>query len=163
MDNKTEEEYVFHRMVHGDLQYALKLVELSENQIENEIKYSIQRDALVTYARPFYFCHGKYGKYKLTPNPNVSKEHKEILTWRDKIIAHSDIDIRDPQLHCWTQPNPTFPIVFKGWYSENMPSPSQIKLCCSSHIISVLQYMETVEREFKKILFKEDSLIAPNS
>ncbi len=51
-----------------------------------------------------------------------------MLSWRDQIIAHSDIDVRNPQLHKWSlAKGNAFPKVFKGFYAADMPSELEIK------------------------------------
>lgn len=132
MHNKNEEQYVFYRMALGDIQSARRVCDLASKQADNEIKCSMIRDAIVTYCRPWSRCNGKFGHRKL--DKQISDQlnvdiHEKLMQWRDQIIAHSDIDVRDPKLHYWTRGN-IFPIVLKGFYASDMPKEEEIKSIC---------------------------------
>jgi len=134
MHNINEEQYVFYRMALSDIQSAKRVCDLALKQTDNELKYSMIRDAIVIYCRPFSRCNGKFGSHKLDKHISDQLDlsiHRRLIQWRDQIIAHSDIDVRDPKLHCWTNlRGNTYPIVFTGFYGSNMPKEEDIKSIC---------------------------------
>ena len=65
MHNKIEEQYVFYRMASGDIHLAKTLCDLIESQTNQDVKYSMIRDVIIIYCRPFMSCKGKFISPKL--------------------------------------------------------------------------------------------------
>jgi hypothetical protein len=59
------------------------------------------RFALIEYAKPYTRSDGFHGRRKLPPPdvPELLALHKEILDLRDKVLAHSDLTLKQAQLH----------------------------------------------------------------
>lgn len=59
------------------------------------------RFALIEYAKPYTRFDGFHGRRKLSP-PNVPELltlHQEILDLRDQVLAHTDLTVKQAQLH----------------------------------------------------------------
>lgn len=153
MHDKQEELYVFLRRAQSSMEEVILLCQLALKQTDDAVKYSIIRDTIVTYCRPFKFCYGKLGgPYSLDEkflDQTVTDVHAELMGWRDKIIAHSDIDVLDPKLHCLTTPQgrKTYPITFRGFYAEDMPAASEIKRASIAVGSAIASQIEILERE----------------
>lgn len=151
MHNKIEEQYVFYRMASGDIHLAKTLCDLIESQTNQDVKYSMIRDVIIIYCRPFMSCKGKFISPKLNVKGmdfSTKRIHDSLLKWRNTIIAHTDLSVRDPKLHKWTSPKGAFfPIVFKSFYSENMPTVKEIRFVC-----------EVVEKYINLMILKTEKL-----
>jgi len=155
MDNVTEERYVFYRIASGDFQWSKQLTEISGQQTDPGVRASVQRDAIIAYARPFTRTQGKFSKNYRLEDAEVPQSilsiHNEIMKWRSKIIAHGDIDLKDPQLHCWTNSKqPTFPILFHS--PGPMPSLQDISRACDAAFDLAMQKTIAMEKQFAKDL-----------
>ena len=99
------EEYRFYRMYSIDLQGAKQTIQMLPRFPEPDVRYSIIRDAVVAYARPFSKNRGKFLKFHRLPDSIVPRErlelHAELITLRDQAFAHSDHEFFKPQLMRW--------------------------------------------------------------
>lgn len=108
MDNETEERYVFWRFSTSDIDECVKTLELLDSTSCNKTRLALIKASIIAYGRPF---SANESVYKIRKNknepwrldasliPNELKEtHELILTYRNKIVAHSDIPHRDPKL-----------------------------------------------------------------
>src|SRR6266568_7246012 len=59
------------------------------------------RFALIEYAKPYTRSDGIHGHRKLPPPklPELLALHKQILDLRDQVLAHSDLTLKQAQLH----------------------------------------------------------------
>lgn len=114
MDTAEEEWFVFLNFAQADLGLARRALTHASAEYPPFVQYCVLRDAIVTYARPFKKSQGKFTAALRLPNDYVPEAHlplhEQMLQYRDKAYAHTDLDARNPQLHCWTRTNP--PILF---------------------------------------------------
>jgi hypothetical protein len=82
------------------------------------------RFALVQYARPYTRSDGTHGRRKL-PAPQLSPDlvalHQQILDLRDQVLAHSDLTIKQAQLHLHSYAGKPYYIIASN-YAEAFPS-----------------------------------------
>jgi hypothetical protein len=59
------------------------------------------RFALIEYAKPYTPSDGIHGRRKLPPPnlPDLLALHEQILDLRDQVLAHSDLTVKQAQLH----------------------------------------------------------------
>lgn len=120
MHTNEEQFYVFLRFADGDISQALMALDHLPEIEAHFLRVCLLKEAAISYCRPFKKSNGTFpGVLKLDNNfiPCGHKDlHKELIDLRDKVFAHTDIDIRLPILHCWTHnPKPVFMITFKGY------------------------------------------------
>jgi len=109
---------VFWRMASGDMlqaQYSLKQI---ARYRRTDPRRAFFQQAVLSYCRPFKWCRGEYGKYRLDESlvpQEFQKLHGELTRFRDQAFAHSDLTIRTPTLGKWrTEEGYIFPISFRG-------------------------------------------------
>lgn len=59
------------------------------------------RFALIEYAKPYTRSDGIHARHKLPPPelPELLALHEQILDLRDQVLAHSDLTVKQAQLH----------------------------------------------------------------
>jgi hypothetical protein len=104
MDNLTEERYVFFRFCAGDIQECKKTLALLDDATNDLIRLALIKSAIISYARPFSGNQPQYreaGKWRLdasfVPLAHI-ETHRRAIEYRNKLIAHTDIPHRKPQL-----------------------------------------------------------------
>jgi len=103
MKNAFEENYVFYRLVSTDLDEAYRSLHDIRRYKRGSIVMVLIKNAVISYARPFMQCKGKYrNDYRLCEKrfvpPKYRKLHKKILNYRNQVFAHTDIGVREPGL-----------------------------------------------------------------
>lgn len=128
MTPQDHEDYLFLRLYSIDLQTAgqtLKAMrELKEDdQITDKGRFlgPMLRDVVVTYARPFSGNRrsGNKGPLHRLPETHVPTSsrplHEEVMRWRKQMVAHTDIDAKDPRVARFgTAEKPWFPMAFRA-------------------------------------------------
>ncbi len=118
MDNSAEEKYVSLRIASGDITAAKKLF-VSANALEDKyVKHSLVSYSIICLLRPFKKSYGKFKKAfiplkKIEIFQNKINFFETLESERDSRIAHSDLSVRNPELHYWSKID-TFPIVLKS-------------------------------------------------
>ncbi|MBN25492.1 MAG: hypothetical protein CL578_10630 [Alteromonadaceae bacterium] len=104
MDSLAEERYVFYRLCAGDIQECVKSLEMLSDAVSDRMRVVLVKASIVSYARPFSGNESRYrnkGKWRLdkiyVPN-EFCEVHEQTIEYRDKLIAHSDIPHRSPEL-----------------------------------------------------------------
>ncbi|NQU65509.1 MAG: hypothetical protein HQ517_14665 [SAR324 cluster bacterium] len=119
MHDEIQEKYVFYRMVHADFEECSSTLGLL-SEIENKkIKLALVKAAIVAYYRPFSGSNpvNRSRKWKLDEALITDiQTHEEVKKNRMHLVAHSDLEFREPQL---AKIGELFPISFKGFYFEN--------------------------------------------
>ncbi len=120
MHTNDEQFYVFLRFADGDVSQALMALDHLLMVEADFMRICLLKEAAVSYCRPFKRSKGTFPGVLQLDNCFVPSDqmnlHEELIGLRDKVFAHTDIDVRHPVLHCWTRtPNPIFPIQFKGY------------------------------------------------
>ena len=119
MHTAEEEFYVFLRFADGDISLAQMALDHLPSVATDFLRLCLLKDAAISYSRPFKKSRGTFSKSLMLDENYVPVHlkslHKELITFRDQVFAHTDIDVRSPVLHCWTRgQKPIFPIQFKG-------------------------------------------------
>ncbi len=105
--NPNEEAYVHYAECINSLNSAWYiLTELRKIDRKTAIHAAAFRFALVEYAKPYTRSDGTFKRginpYKLTA-PNLPAEslalHKQILDLRDQVLAHTDLTLKEAQVH----------------------------------------------------------------
>lgn len=104
MKSLTEEKYVFYRLCAGDIQECTKTLALLDESTSDVMRLALIKASIISYARPFSGNESRYrvkGKWRLDGQyvpARYTSEHNKAIEYRDKLIAHSDIPHRNPQL-----------------------------------------------------------------
>ena len=131
-ENKLE-KYKFLRLYDMDLEMALQSIEMMKRYRRKDIRYSIIRDVIVTYCRPFTESKGIKIKKDLMAVKFTSQDmqslHNELLTLRKQLFAHTDLIYKKPEVSNWsTEVYKWFPMSFRGFdYSSLDNRVSEIK------------------------------------
>jgi hypothetical protein len=97
-----EEKYVHFASSIDDLNYAWRILGEIKGASDSVLVGAAFQFALVAYARPYKDSRGILKNYKLSIKfiPKEYRElHRKILNARDKIHAHSDLTVKEAQLH----------------------------------------------------------------
>lgn len=114
-NHKLHEEACFYILCAGDFDQVISTFNLLKICVKPELRYRLLVFIIISYARPFTKNRGKLGVHKLTKKivPSACRKlHDEIMYYRDKIIAHKDIDYLNPRLS-------NIGMVFKGVYYDD--------------------------------------------
>lgn len=104
MDSLAEEKYVFYRLCAGDIQECVKSLEMLSDTVSDRMRVMLVKASIVSYARPFSGNEPQdksRGKWRLDKKyvPNEFFDvHEQAIEYRNKLIAHSDIPHRSPEL-----------------------------------------------------------------
>ncbi len=104
MNNLIEERYVFYRFCARDVQESVNTLALLDDAPNDLMRLALIKSAIISYARPFSGNQPQFresGKWRLDSSfvPSAHTEtHRKAIEYRDKLIAHSDIPHRKPQL-----------------------------------------------------------------
>ena len=103
MNSLAEERYVFFRLCAGDIQECVKSLEMLGDAVSDRMRVVLVKASIVSYARPFSGNKSQYKEqsWRLDQNyvPNeFCQVHEQAIEYRNKLIAHSDIPHRRPEL-----------------------------------------------------------------
>ena len=103
MKEACEEKYVFHDFAAADLDEASGCLEAMKRHKRGLTSTTMVKYATIAYSRPFSECRGIDNKKKhLLSIEVVPKDyrtlHKKVLEYRNRIIAHTDLNSRNPKL-----------------------------------------------------------------
>lgn len=103
MDTAAREQYVFHHLTLIDMERARASLGHLREVKNRHIQEALFRDAVVCYAKPFSRNRSLGGKRELRMEESfvpsaLEAAHKEVLTLRDKLIAHVDLDEQAPKV-----------------------------------------------------------------
>jgi hypothetical protein len=103
MDTASREQYVFHHLTLIDMERARTSLDLLRGATDKHIQEALFRDAVVCYAKPFSGNKNLAGKNVLRMEESfvpsaLEVAHKEVLTLRNSVIAHVDLDKQAPQV-----------------------------------------------------------------
>jgi hypothetical protein len=102
---KAEDKFVFYRSFAPEyLRRAKRAIELLDQymDIDPHLRMPLLRDAIVSYAAVFRKSKGRvFTKWHLDAEvlvpQNLGEVHKKICSDRDTIVAHCDLNTRDPR------------------------------------------------------------------
>jgi len=101
------------------------------------------RFALIEYAKPYTRSDGIHGRHKLPPPelPELLALHQQLLDLRDQVLAHSDLTVKQAQLHLHSFHGKPYYIV-----SSNLPESLPTREAVITLIERTLDHMY-VERD----------------
>jgi hypothetical protein len=134
-DNKIE-KYAFLRLYEHDFEMALQTAQVLDVHENNNVRFPLLRDIVVTYCRPFTESNGiginkDFHGVKKFPNEEMKSLHAKLLTLRKELFAHTDLTYKNPKISNWsTDERKWFPMSFKGYdYAQlNTELPNIVKL-----------------------------------
>ena len=118
------EKYAFLRLYEHDFEMALQTIKTLDDHENNNVRYPLLRDIVVTYCRPFTESNGiginkDFHGVKKFPNEQMKLLHSKLLTLRKELFAHTDLTYKNPKISNWsTDERKWFPMSFKGYDYE---------------------------------------------
>jgi len=103
MKDACEEKYVFYNFAIADLDEASGCLDAIKQYKRGLTSKTMVKYAIIAYSRPFSECRGIDNKkkhplgIKVVPK-NHRNLHNKLLGYRNRIIAHTDLDFRNPKL-----------------------------------------------------------------
>ena len=153
LDEKQKTElYKLYRLYSMDFDMAIRTLAVlkrypkSSNRYRllQEIRYSLLRDAVVSYARPFSGNRGVLFKSHSLPLKLVPREfrqlHSQLMTLRSQLFAHTDLSYRNPKV---MQLGRLFPISVRAFDYESLND----EVCKLYKLISEAQHNLNLEIE----------------
>lgn len=106
-----------------DFEVALQTIKVMKRYDRKNVRYPLLRDLIVTYCRPFTESRGiniKKDFVSIKFNSKKMEElHKELLSLRKVLFAHTDLEYKNPTVVNWsTDIKKWFPMAFKGFDYE---------------------------------------------
>ena len=151
MKQALEEEYAFYSFAKDDLIEAYSSLKAIKKYKRNIAVSALVKAAVISYSRPFKKCCGKYKAcYKLQtniiPDPYQSL-HKKIITYRDQIFAHTDIDVRRPDIKKFKIENKeSFAITYRGFsYKDFLHEIERMKKLIECIVSSLEQHVDEIK------------------
>src|SRR3954447_9374524 len=144
-----EERYIFYFSAEGDVGQATLTLDRGNEIFDPFIKGSLYGIAVVAYCRPFINTKISDKKTIVLPNSFVPKEqlsvHKQILAWRNKMLARTDIDIRKPRLVEWSRrPRRIWAMQFEGFYPHQQIEYGPTRLLFTSVALKLASAVEHI-------------------
>ena len=143
-----EERFIHFVSCIEDLNEAWRILKRIKRRKNNTLNYSAFKFALIAYSRPYKCSRGKVG-HKLGQDhipPEYTTLHDQILTARDKSLAHSDLTIKEAQLYVSQHP----------WGKETMISQNVVNVAVEYSKIN--EIIDLIEQTLKK-MYKEEELL----
>ena len=120
------EKYAFLRLYEHDFEMALHTIKLLRRCRNKEVRYSLLRDIVVTYCRPFTESRGKDIKkdflgFKKYESENMKALHARLMHLRGSLFAHTDLTFKNPQIANWSEGDRKwFPMAFTFFDYEKL-------------------------------------------
>jgi len=120
MTSLQNEDYLFLRLYSIDFDTALGSLAALDRVTDGDVRVSMLRDIVVTYARPFSGNRGRsirsHRLSDLLPAVVPQKHealHAKLIRFRDQLFAHTDLEAYNPNPTKWVQQGrATFPMTF---------------------------------------------------
>jgi len=112
LPTEQQEEYIHFDSSMDDLNRAWSILNEIKQQTGNRLVAAAFQFAIIEYAKPYLKSKGQLrSDYKMESDciPSEHLElHKRLLDARNTIIAHSDLTVREPELHVVDMPSERF-------------------------------------------------------
>ena len=154
MNENQLEHYYFYRLYSIDLDSVKNCLKILKRYSRKDVRYSLIRDIVVSYARPFSGNQGKLLSKHRLPKKLVPKQyrqlHKELIDARNELFAHTDYKYRRPKVANWsTESHRWFPMSFRGNdYSKLDSRISEIESLVRSVEESLQSEIIEIEKNF---------------
>lgn len=119
-----DEEFIFFQDCLNSLNAAWQIVNTLQavEDANTTLRWAAWRMALVEYSRPYKTSYGIKIPKLVLPLPDLSAEdrllHKRIIDLRDKVLAHSDLRVKDAKVYPSRMNTTLVPLII-----NNMPPP----------------------------------------
>ena len=120
MKQPDEEQYYFYRLYSIDFDTTRHTLRVLKRYRRQDVRVSILRDIVVSYARPFSGNRGENTRNHQLVKKFVPVEfralHEELLRLRCEQFAHTDRTYYKPKAANWSRPGRKwFPMSFRGY------------------------------------------------
>ncbi len=114
--NAEHEKYIFYQECVTSLNVAWNIVDvLARTQNHKVVASAAYRMAFIEYAKPYKKSRGTFINNHTLTLPNISIEdkilHEHIIYLRDRVIAHSDLEVKNAKLHFGNIAGKSLPLI----------------------------------------------------
>lgn len=98
---KLHDDICFYFLCSSDFEQVITTFELLKTCVDSQLRYRLFVFIIISYARPFTQNRGNVKSHSLkkTIVPTVYRKlHDEVIEYRDRVVAHTDVDFRNPHL-----------------------------------------------------------------
>lgn len=151
-ENELKEEYAFYSFAEDDLKEAYRSLEAVNRYKRDVVISALIKIAIISYSRPFKKCHGEYKKHYNLKDDIIPKQHKnlhqKIIIYRDQIFAHSDINLKKPEVRkCQIKNKVMFPITYRGFTPKDfLHETAKIKQLINAVLSSLRLNINEIEK-----------------
>lgn len=123
MTPEQEERYTFCKLWNIDFREAMRVARMARECNDEGLKNLLLKDVIVSYSRPFSANRGVLKrthrlKEEFVPVKHLLS-HRELIYFRNAIIAHTDYSARDPQVVNWSGAGGKwFPMSIRNYANE---------------------------------------------
>ena len=125
----TEEAFVHYAECIYSLNRAWSILqELGRVEQPSALHGAAFRFALIEYAKPYTRSDGDHGRHILTPpplSPELLALHRQILSLRHTVLAHSDLTLKQAELHVHSFAGKPYHIIASN-FAESLPSREDV-------------------------------------
>lgn len=156
--NRTHEDeaYIHFQECLTDLNSAWRILEeLQQAKITPVLWTASYHMALVEYAKPFKISFGANKRKHVLPTPSLPESelqlHTRLLYLRDKVLAHSELSVKDAKVYVGEIAGQSFPLISSNT-EPVLPDVAVVK----THVQRVLDHLYTqlpiYEQRYKDVL-----------
>jgi hypothetical protein len=152
MKTPIEERYVLSHLSLIDMERVRRSIEYLADMKDEHLREALFRDAVVSYAKPFSDNRGIFTRKGLRISEKgipdqLKSAHLEIISVRDKLFAHMDLDNQKPELrHYEIGGEKHHPFTVTGYgtvYADHLIEPlGQLAKAVHAHLMQELQAIE---------------------
>lgn len=101
---EEHEKYVYFQECISSLNAAWSIIDTLQSSVAHKtLAWAAFRMALIEYAKPYKSSRGVHKRNHILPIPDMSGEdkllHECIIDLRDKVLAHSDISVKNAKVY----------------------------------------------------------------
>lgn len=143
MLDELQEKYVFYRLAHTDFEECLQTLRKLPEVDDTLVELAILKYAIISYYRPFSGSNPVHRRKKWKLDEELVTDmttHEAVKKCRMHLIAHSDLEYRQPSLG---RIGGVFPISYKAFGYEEYMSIVQPLERLASNMWSVMDNLIT--------------------
>lgn len=128
---RDDEAYIHYEECNSSLNEAWQIIERLQSSTDPLLSKAAYHMALIAYARPFkesYGANNRRHRMTLPPGLSVSdkKLHRELITLRDKFLAHSDLSPKDAKVYVGEVSGQPLPLIISNT-DPQLPKPEIVR------------------------------------
>lgn len=153
MKKNLEEKYAFYSFAKDDLKDAYRSLEAMKRYKRGIAISALVKSAIISYSRPFKKCRARDNQYYKLQNDVIPGQyktlHQKIITYRDQIFAHTDIDLRKPAVTKWKIENKAgFAVSCRGFSLKDfLHGTEKMKQLIKRVLSSLQRYTNEIKNE----------------